>query len=255
MPTGGRLLLKTAQADVDASQAIEVAGLAPGPYVTLTVSDTGGGMEPNVLAHAFEPFFTTKEKGRGTGLGLATVYGIVKQSGGYVTVQSAPGAGATFCIYLPRVAAVAEPPVETRRPSKAERGSETVLVVEDEAALRTLARQILEANGYSVLEAASGLEALVTARGYSGPIHLLLTDVVMPGMSGPDLAERLKSERQELAVLFMSGYTDDALGHHGALTPGTLLIQKPFTEERLTRQLREALASVDRHALAGSTLQ
>jgi two-component system cell cycle sensor histidine kinase/response regulator CckA len=255
MPTGGRLVLKAALANVDASQAVELAGLAPGPHVTLTVSDTGSGMEPKVLAHAFEPFFTTKEKGRGTGLGLATVYGIVKQSGGCVTVESAPGAGTTFCIYLPRVPAVAEPPAETREPSRTERGSETVLVVEDEAALRTLARQILEANGYSVLEAASGMEALVTAQGYSGPIHLLLTDVVMPGMSGPELAERLRSVRPELAVLFMSGYTDDALGHHGALTPGTLLIQKPFKEERLTRQLREALASVGRHALAGSTLQ
>ena len=250
MPQGGRLVVETANAEVDAATAAEHPGMAPGSFVRLTVSDTGCGMTPEVLSHVFEPFFTTKEKGKGTGLGLATVYGIVKQSRGYIAVESTPDAGTSFHIYLPRVAAAGAQHEGPRPAPEVARGSETLLVVEDEASLRTLARELLEASGYRVIEAPGGAEALALAAGHSGPIHALLTDVVMPGMSGPALANRLKSMRPEMVVLFMSGYTDDALGHHGALTPGTLLLQKPFSHESLTGLLRKAL---DRAAVATST--
>jgi CheY-like chemotaxis protein len=236
-------VIQTANTEVDVATAARHAGLGPGRFVTLTVSDTGHGMTPEVLSHVFEPFFTTKEVGKGTGLGLATVYGIVKQSGGYIAIESKPDAGATFRIYLPRVAAARTEGASVRSAPTAT-GSETVLLVEDEASLRTLARELLETNGYRVIDAGSGWEALATVEAHPEPIDLLLTDVVMPNMSGTELADRLKTLRPEIAVLYMSGYTDDALGRHGALAPGTLLLHKPFDEQNLTRRVREALARV-----------
>jgi CheY-like chemotaxis protein len=195
----------------------------------------------------FEPFFTTKDVGKGTGLGLATVYGIVKQSGGYIAIESLPEAGATFRIYLPRVSATRTEGPATRAAAPVSSGSETILLVEDEISFRTLTRELLQANGYRVIEASSGWEALAAVEAHTDPFHLLLTDVVMPHMSGTELAERLRTLRPEIAVLYMSGYTDDALGRHGALTPGTLLLHKPFDERSLTRRVREAL---DRVAVA-----
>ena len=242
MPMGGRLAVRTANANVDSAAASALPGMAAGRYVTLTVSDDGLGMTDDVKSHVFEPFFTTKEQGRGTGLGLAMVYGIVKQSGGCIYVDSSPGAGTSFTIYLPRVSDTPAIHTSGQPVVGAAPGSETVLLVEDEESLRTLAGEILRASGYRVLDAPNGAAALALASAVDAPIHVLLTDVVMPGMSGPELAERLRTVRPDLAVLYMSGYSDDALGRHGVLAPGTLLVQKPFTAERLTRHLREALA-------------
>jgi len=242
MPKGGRLVLRTANVEVGDEAAREPQAPAPGRYVTLTVSDQGRGMAPDVLSHVFEPFFTTKEIGKGTGLGLATVYGIVKQSGGSIAVQSTPGTGTTFVISLPRVEAGPLAPRRGVEAGESAAGSETVLLVEDEASLRALAREILEANGYQVIDAGSGAEALAAAARHAGPIHALLTDVVMPGMSGPELAEHLRSRRRGIAVLFMSGYTDDFLDRRGALSADTMLLQKPFTGQDLTLRLREVLA-------------
>jgi CheY-like chemotaxis protein len=207
--------------------------------VLLAVSDTGTGMTDDVQAHLFEPFFTTKEKGKGTGLGLATVYGIVKQSGGFVAVDSTVGEGTTFRIYLPRVedAVVARPGAAPGPVA----GTETILIAEDEPAVRAVARQALERHGFTVLEAPSAEAALDLAERYSGPFHLLLTDVVMPGASGPELARRLAPLRPEARVLFMSGYTGEAVVHHGLAAPGIHYIQKPFTPEALAAKVREVL--------------
>jgi PAS domain S-box-containing protein len=239
MPDGGRLLLETHNSELDGGYAREHAGARPGRYVALMVSDTGCGMSKEVLSHLFEPFFTTKEPGKGTGLGLATVYGIVKQSGGSIYAYSELGHGSTFKVYLPRVDAA----VERRTVSAPRRfqGSETVLVVEDEDSLREITRELLESNGYRVLVAKDGPAALEGAERFGGAIHLLLTDVVMPGINGRELARRLQARRPSLRVLYMSGYTDDAIARHGVLEPGTLLLSKPFTEELLTRRVREAL--------------
>src|SRR5438876_261619 len=211
MPNGGKLTLETANVDLDEAYAADHYPARAGPFVMLAVSDTGIGMSEETQAHMFEPFFTTKEKGKGTGLGLATVYGIIKQSGGFIWVYSEVGHGTTFKLYLPRVEELAEraaapAPVRTR-PA---RGTETVLVVEDEAPVRNVARQVLERHGYSVLEAPSAEAALDIATRYSGTIHLLLTDVVMPGLNGRELASRLADLRPDARVIFMSGYTDDA---------------------------------------------
>jgi CheY-like chemotaxis protein len=211
--------------------------------VTLTVSDTGCGMSPETRAHIFEPFFTTKPTGKGTGLGLATVYGIVKQSLGSIEVESAPGAGALFRIYLPRLEGHARVDAESAAAHPFERSTGTVLLVEDEADLRELTGEVLADHGYTVLSAGEGAEALELARRHRGRIDLLLTDVVMPGMSGPDLAERLRTSRADTRVVFMSGYTDEALGHHGVLRPGIVMVQKPFVGRELARVLRSVLAS------------
>jgi CheY-like chemotaxis protein len=198
-------------------------------------------MDAATQARIFEPFFTTKEKGKGTGLGLATLYGIVKQSGGYVWVYSEPGHGTTFKVYFPRVAEAGVSGDSGVLFGATPKGSETVLLVEDAEPLRELARLFLEDAGYVVLEAGSGPEALEKSRGHDGPIHLLLTDVIMPGMSGAELARTLRAERPESRIVFVSGYTDDAIAHHGVLEAGVTLLVKPFTRDALTRKVREVL--------------
>ena len=241
MPRGGRLTIETANVDLDATYARSRPGVKPGPHVMLAVSDTGHGMEPEVLDHIFEPFFTTKEAGKGTGLGLATVHGIVKQSGGHIFVYSERGQGTTFKIYLPRVAAGKVAETAAAPPAEQHGGSETVLLVEDEESLRGIVRECLEASGYSVIEARHAAHALELAEGHSAPIHLLITDVIMPGMSGSQLAATFTAIHAETKVLYMSGYTDDAVVLHGVLAADVSFLQKPFTTEALARKVREVL--------------
>jgi PAS domain S-box-containing protein len=242
MPTGGKLTLETGNMDLDESYAADHYPARAGPFVMLAVSDTGIGMSEETQAHMFEPFFTTKEKGKGTGLGLATVYGIIKQSGGFIWVYSELGHGTTFKLYLPRVQELAERASEpAQAPARPARGTETVLVVEDEAPVRSIARQVLERHGYTVLEAPSAEAALDLVTRYSGTIHLLLTDVVMPGLNGRELATKLASLRPDARVIFMSGYTDDAVTRHGVLEPGSAYVQKPFTPDAIARRVREVL--------------
>ena len=243
MPNGGKLTIETANAELDGPYAQDHLPTRPGRYVLLAMSDTGIGMNEEVKAHIFEPFFTTKEKGKGTGLGLATVYGIVKQSGGYIWVYSEPGRGTTFKIYLPRVEATPEPLAPQPVRSISPHGSETVLVVEDQDEVRKLTRRVLEARGYTVLVAANGTEALQVAQAHAGPIHLLATDVVMPGMSGREVSLRLAPARPQMKVLYLSGYTDESITRHGVLEPGIAFLQKPFTADALARKAREVLDS------------
>ncbi len=240
MPRGGRLTIETANVELSQEQARRDKDLRPGSYVMLAVSDTGIGMSQETKRRLFEPFFTTKEPGKGTGLGLATVYGIVKQSGGAVWVYSEPEAGATFKVYLPRVDEDAEVQKVVAEPAPP-RGSETVLLAEDDDELRDLAREILETYGYRVLAAGTPAEALLIAEQHVGAIDLLLTDVVMPQMSGRRLVERLAAVLPAIRVLYMSGYTDDAIVHHGVLDPGTPFLQKPFMPEVLAGKVREVL--------------
>ena len=239
MPNGGRLTLETATVELSAHYARQHVGAQPGSYVMLAVSDTGIGMDRETQARIFEPFFTTKEPGKGTGLGLATVFGIMKQSGGNIWVYSEPGRGTTFKIYLPHVHD-AEDAVEPE-PIRPGRGTETILIVEDEDEVRALAGEILGTYGYEVLQARTPADALLIAERHTGPIHLLLTDVVMPGMSGRRLADQLAPLRPEMTVLFMSGYTDEAIVHHGTLDAGTPFIQKPFTPDVLAAGIRRVL--------------
>ncbi len=241
MPGGGKLTIETANAELDDTYVREHFPARPGSYVMLAVSDTGTGMSDEVQSHLFEPFFTTKEKGKGTGLGLATVYGIVKQSGGYIWVYTEPGHGTTFKIYLPRVAGAPAQRASGPKASPVGAGTETVLLAEDEAAVRAVARHALERQGYTVLEASSGEAALDLAERHSGRIHLLLTDVIMPGMNGRALALRLSELRPDLRVVYMSGYTEEAITRHGVLEPGLTYVQKPFTPEGLARKVREVL--------------
>ena len=240
MPTGGKLLLETANADLTEQYAELHQPVIPGRYVMLAVSDTGSGMDAETKARIFEPFFTTKEQGRGTGLGLSTVYGIVKQSGVYVWVYSEPGRGTTFKLYFPRVDAPAEIPAPPRETATLT-GTETILVAEDDDMLRPLAKGLLQKLGYTVLEAENAERALDLARARTGPIHLLVADVVMPGASGRELARRLAHTRPDTRVLYVSGYTDDAIVHHGMLEPGLNFLQKPFTPGALARKVREIL--------------
>jgi len=207
----------------------------------LAVSDTGIGMDAKTQGRIFEPFFTTKEAGKGTGLGLATVYGIVKQSGGYIWVYSEPGHGTTFKVYLPHVDAPVEAVARPPEPGGTLAGTETVLLAEDDELLRPLARGLLEKLGYTVLDAGTAEDALALARAHRGPIHLLIADVVMPGESGRQLALRLAELRPDTRVLYTSGYTDDAIVHHGMLEPGLNYLQKPFTPAALARSVREVL--------------
>ncbi len=241
MPQGGQLTIETANVTLDEAYVQTHLGVEAGQYVRLTVQDTGCGMDAETQAHIFEPFFTTKELGKGTGLGLSTVYGIVTQSGGHISVISAPGEGTTLTIDLPRI----EDPLTSSLPvlpqTSSPQGTETVLLVEDEETVRSVAREVLQMVGYTVLEAATGEEALQRAEQHSGTIHLLLTDVVMPGMSGRDLAERLIIDYPALEVLYLSGYTDEAIAHHGVVHAGINLLHKPFTPDALARRVREVL--------------
>jgi PAS domain S-box-containing protein len=241
MPTGGKLTIETADIQLDEVYVRRRPHVAPGPYVMLAVSDTGHGMDEATRARIFEPFFTTKEKGKGTGLGLAVVYGIVKQSGGSIWLYSEPGIGTTFKVYLPKVEAIPEKATTTPANERSRRATETVLLVEDEAAVRSLVGEILQSHGYLVLEASNAGEALEASERHSGLIHLLLTDVVMPTTSGRELAGRLKPLRPEAKTLYMSGYTDNAIVHHGLLESSAALLQKPFTPEALLQKVREVL--------------
>jgi len=245
MPGGGRLTIETRNVDLDAAYAAEHRTVVPGPYVVIAVSDTGTGMSADTQSHMFEPFFTTKEVGKGTGLGLATVYGIVKQSGGSIWVYSELGHGTTIKVYLPRVD---EPPDPLAAPGLANperlRGTETILLVEDEPAVRAVARQILARQGYTVLEAPDGPAALAMVAGRAR-VDLILTDVVMPGMSGRTLADQLATRWPGVRVLYMSGYTDDAIVRHGMLEPGLAYLQKPFRPDALVRKVREVLNRTD----------
>ncbi len=242
MPAGGRVTIETSAVELDAAAAQRHAGMAPGPYIMLAVTDSGAGMTAETQTHLFEPFFTTKSLGMGTGLGLATVYGIVKQSGGFISVYSEPGVGSTFKIYLPRVDESVPHPIAPPLAPQPARGTETVLLVEDEAAVRTPSRAFLRAQGYRVLEAANGDEALRLLAAQEGqPIHLLVTDVVMPKMKGQELAERFLAQRPGTPVLFTSGYTHNSLGTDGTLAPGMFFLQKPFAPETLAQRVREIL--------------
>ncbi len=244
MPRGGKLLIRTTNFDVDTAYARRHPGMRPGAYVVLEVSDNGIGMDADTQLHIFEPFFTTKEKGRGTGLGLATTYGIVKQSNGYVAVESAPDQGSLFRIFLPRVEDAVELARAPQTRGELPRGVETILLVEDENPLRLLTRDFLEQSGYHVLDAPNGADALDVARHFRGPIHLLLTDVIMPGMSGPELAAKLRLERPDTRVVYISGYTDDALESHGLSEQGASFLAKPFTREEILRRVRDQLDAV-----------
>ena len=240
MPEGGQITIETANADLDAGYATTHPPTRPGPYVMLAVTDTGSGMDAATQARIFEPFFSTKEVGKGTGLGLSTVYGIVKQSDGFVWVYSEVGVGTTFKIYLPRV--VEEAPLsreEERHPLL--RGNETVLLVEDEPALRELVRETLTANGYSVLAAQGGTEALQIAAAHVGPIQIMVTDVIMPGMTGPKIVALIAQTRKAMKVLYMSGYSDESVTRHGLVGPGKTFLSKPFGPEVLLRRVREFL--------------
>lgn len=241
MPEGGRLTIETQNVMLDAGYTQRHANVVPGSYVMLAVSDTGTGMSSELQAHAFEPFFTTKEVGKGTGLGLATCYGIIKQHGGNIWVYSEEGQGTTFKIYLPQADAPAEDLVRLNPAATLPRGRETVLVVEDEDAVRGIATRVLRDQGYTVLEATRGIDALQLAQSHDGGIQLLLTDVVMPHMSGKVLAKQLVHIYPHVKVLFMSGYTDNAIVHHGQLDAGIAFLQKPFTPDTLAHKVREVL--------------
>ena len=243
MPTGGKLTIETSNVDLDEDYVRIHAPLRPGEYVMVAISDTGMGMDAETQSRIFEPFFTTKGV-KGTGLGLSTVYGIVKQSGGYIWVYSEIGKGTTFKIYLPRVAAMGEAVAQVAAAAEVHRtepGTETILLVEDETNLRYLARQFLEKQGYKVIEAADGAVAMQIAVAHEGIIHLLLTDVIMPGMNGRELAQRISEIRPNVKVLYMSGYTENVIGHDGTLDAGVRLLQKPFNLRDLKDKVREVL--------------
>ncbi|HUG52231.1 MAG TPA: response regulator [Vicinamibacteria bacterium] len=243
MPGGGRLVLETANAELDEEYARTHPEAPPGHYVMLAVTDTGTGMDRATLARVFEPFFTTKEEGKGTGLGLATVYGIVKQSGGHVAVYSEPGTGTTFRVYLPRVKAAAATSAPPASPAGSLEGTETILLAEDAPSLRTMIAEVLGESGYSVLDCGTVEDAISLARSHPHAIHLLLTDVVMPGMSGRDLAAAVEQVRPGIKVVYMSGYTHEALGRGGKVEPGMHFLQKPFTSSGLLGKVRAALDS------------
>ena len=241
MPKGGKLTLETANVDLDEAYAREHESVRPGRYVMLAVSDTGVGMDSDTLAHVFDPFFTTKELGKGTGLGLSMVYGIVKQSGGNIWVYSEPKRGTTFKIYLPSVDAPSETIPGEQVSAASIRGNETILLVEDDHLVRELARAVLAACGYSVLVAETALTVRSLCEHYAGPIHLLLTDVVMPGIGGRELARQVVAHSPDTKVLYMSGYATNAIVHHVEIDSGTFFLPKPFTPASLAAKVREVL--------------
>jgi CheY-like chemotaxis protein len=240
MPMGGRLTIETANVDLDEHYVMRHFAVTPGPYVMLALTDTGCGMAPDVQARMFEPFFTTKEVGKGTGLGLATIHGIVTRSGGTIGVYSEVGRGTSFKVYLPRIDGGAPAaPVQSTRPPRTT--PKTILVVEDADQLRDLTQRLLERMGHTVVTAANAQQARLTfAR--QPAIDLVLTDVIMPGVNGPELVRELRAERPSLEVIYMSGYTDDAIVHHGVLDAGIVFLQKPFTSDALAQKLREVSA-------------
>ena len=244
MPRGGRVTIETANTTLDERAVLKHVSVKPGAYVMLSVSDTGSGMDQETQQRIFEPFFTTKEIGKGTGLGLSTVYGIVKQSGGNIWVYSEPGMGTVFKVYLPRIDDATAVTVE-KQETTVLRGSETILLVEDEDVVRGLTKKILMQAGYNVLDAKGGEEAIRVCRAYPGPIDLLLTDVVMPEISGKEVAERLVELRTGIRVLFMSGYTDEAIFQHGVLDASVEFLQKPFTPKVLLRRIADMLYTTD----------
>jgi PAS domain S-box-containing protein len=243
MPEGGQLWIETADVVLDEAHVRGHVGARPGAHVCLTVSDTGVGLDEETRTRIFEPFFTTKPRGKGTGLGLSTVLGIVQQSGGHVTVESTPDEGASFRVFLPRTTEARTPPPPVRAPRQpvARRGSETVLLVEDEGQLRVLARDILRGAGYTVFEAPNAAEAIKVSQRHAGPIHLLVTDVVMPHIGGQELARRLGVERPRMRVLYMSGYTDDGIVQGGTVDPNIAFLPKPITPDTLLGKVRETL--------------
>ena len=245
MPSGGVLTIATENVDLDDDHADDQVGVRPGAYVALTVSDTGAGMDEATLARIFDPFFTTKDRGKGTGLGLATVFGIVQQSGGHVSVESKPGKGTTFRIILPRHEDAAEPPPMPTHAAAATKpgGTETILLVDDEEQVRTLLSYVLSRVGYRVLETSQPDEALRESERFEGEIHLLLTDVIMPRMNGRQLAERMRVGHPEARVLYISGYSDEVIAHHGVLDRSVMLLRKPVTPESLLQRVRQALDS------------
>ena len=253
MPHGGKLIIETSNVTVDAGYRRRHPEAVPGPYVLLTVSDTGCGMDAETRRHIFEPFFTTKSAGKGTGLGLSTVYGIVQRAGGHIRVVSAPGKGSTFTVYLPRVEAPAAVEEPERTVGDTVHGAETILVVEDEDAVRSMMREALEARGYRVLVARNGVEALDLAGRYGDYIDLLITDVIMPQMNGAELAQRLARLRPGLRVLFVSGYTDDAVIRLGVLERRTAFLQKPFSLDVLARTVRDVLDKAPARSSVDST--
>jgi CheY-like chemotaxis protein len=243
MPNGGTLLIETTNIDLEEGFAGPHAEVQAGRYVQLKVTDTGVGMTQEVLSHLFEPFFTTKKAGEGTGLGLATVYGIVKQCGGSIWVYSQPGQGTNFSIYLPRIEPSGTAQNEPAQATPTVRGTETLLVVEDQDQLRKMTVRVLQDHGYKVLEAADPDGALLHATSYAGTIHLLLTDVVMPGMTGPELADRIKPLRPAMEVVFMSGYSERALLDRQAIEAAGAYLAKPFSPKSLAVKVREVLDS------------
>jgi CheY-like chemotaxis protein len=244
MPRGGRLTIETGNVELDETSVAVDPEAKPGRYALLAVTDTGTGMPPEVQAHIFEPFFTTKGTGKGTGLGLATVHGIVKQSGGFVYVYSEPDQGTAFKIYLPIVAEPSAMAKSLPGISATAGGTETILLVEDEDAVRSIIRLVLRQAGYTILEASRGTEAVRLAEQHSGPVHLLITDVVMPEMGGRQLVEHLARLRPNLKVLYLSGYTDDAVVRHGILQADVAFLQKPFTMAALTNKVRHVLDAI-----------
>ena len=244
MPRGGHLTVETSQVELDDIYAAEHVAVVPGQYVLVTVSDTGRGMTREVRERVFEPFFSTKSKDQGTGLGLSTVYGIVKQHGGSVWAYGEPGTGATFKIYLPihvEDGSGGQALLDSEEARAVRGGDETLLIVEDEPAVRSLVNRLLSQLGYRLILAQDGLDACRLAGEHPGPIHLLLTDVVMPRLSGPDVARHLTAERPDLKVLYMSGYTDNAIAKHGILEEGIQLLQKPFSMSQLAQHVRQVL--------------
>ena len=240
MPTGGKLTMETANVMIDEESAREHLGTNPGPHVMLAISDTGIGMDRATQARIFEPFFTTKEKGKGTGLGLSTVFGIVQQSRGSIWVYSEPGKGTSFKVYFPRIDEAVDEVRAVQRPA-VRRGTETVLLVEDDDQVRAVARGILRRHGYRVIEARNGGEAMLLCETHADEIHLMISDVVMPHLNGPELARRLAKGRPSMKVLCMSGFTDDSIVRHGVMDSDIAYLQKPITPETLTRKVREVL--------------